>query len=85
MQMPIGSPTCWNASNVNCTSKGSQCSYGCVENAGEEIAAMAKYNSKLRLFTVGGGSKPAETATMSGATGWLTPEKMGGKFSATCW
>jgi hypothetical protein len=89
MQYPLtsGSPTCWNASNINCTSGGKhapQCNYGCVENAGEEIAAMAHYPN-LRLFTVGRSSQPAETATMQSATGWLAPETMGGQFSAACW
>ena len=40
MQYPIGSPTCWNASNINCTVKDQQCGYGCSENAGVEITDM---------------------------------------------
>ena len=42
MAYPIGSPTCWNASNVNCTDQDkrhntAQCGYGCSQNAGKEI------------------------------------------------
>ena len=45
MAYPIGSPTCWNASNVNCTDHDkshntAQCGYGCSQNAGQEILAM---------------------------------------------
>lgn len=50
MEYPIGSPTCWNASNVNCTDhthghNTEQCSFGCSYNAGEEIAAMSAYDN----------------------------------------
>ena len=53
MEYPIGSPTCWNASNVNCTDhtpghNTEQCSFGCSYNAGEEIAAMPAYDNGAR-------------------------------------
>ena len=43
---PIGSPTCWNASNINCTGphNGPQCSYGCTQDAAQTIADMAAYD-----------------------------------------
>jgi len=89
MEYPIGSPTCWNASNINCTdhTKGhdtSQCSYGCTQNAGKEIAAMADYDDGIRLYTVGGGSSTTPKADAHGS-GWHTPSQTGGGFSATCW
>ena len=39
MQMPIGTPTCWNATNEDCkctSCKDAQCGYGCVKNAGAD-------------------------------------------------
>eukprot|EP00035_Acanthoeca_spectabilis_P040094 m.67335 g.67335 ORF g.67335 m.67335 type:complete len:551 (-) comp9859_c0_seq1:1737-3389(-) len=83
MQYPLGSPTCWNASNLNCTTKDAQCGYGCVNNSGVEIAAMAEYpHMRLYMNTYGGSKVPlAESSN----TGWLLPEDMGGKFSAMCW
>ena len=47
MEYPLGTPTCWNASNIHCTDHAAghntaQCGYGCVENAGAEIAAMVR-------------------------------------------
>ena len=51
MEYPIGTPTCWNASNINCTDPhASQCNYGCVENAGAEIAVMVDYDDGMRLM-----------------------------------
>jgi sialate O-acetylesterase len=91
MAYPLGSPTCWNASNINCTdtnkTKGhntAQCGYGCVENAGEEIAAMANYDSGMRLYSVGFSSEPTPQADTTEGH-WETPSKMGGRFSAMCW
>eukprot|EP00040_Diaphanoeca_grandis_P038616 m.256893 g.256893 ORF g.256893 m.256893 type:complete len:558 (-) comp34804_c0_seq1:142-1815(-) len=83
MQYPIGTPTCWNASNINCTVKDAQCGYGCSQNAGEEILAMSNFNN-MRLYqnSQGGSSVPlAESAN----TGWKLPSAMGGGFSAMCW
>eukprot|EP00937_MAST-01D_sp_MAST-1D-sp2_P002621 g2621.t1 len=90
MQYPLGSPTCWNASNINCTdhTKGhntAQCGYGCVENAGEEIAAMAGYDDGMRLFMVPGNSQAGPQAEMKDNAGWRTPSVTGGGFSAMCW
>jgi sialate O-acetylesterase len=89
MQYPIGSPTCWNASNINCTDTNkshnlAQCGYGCSENAGEEIAAMANFDSGMRLLQVPGSSKTTPQADMT-SRGWQTPSKTGGIFSAMCW
>ena len=46
--------TCWNASNINCTSKhnGAQCGFGCTQDAAQTITDMAKYDSGMRLFNV---------------------------------
>ena len=90
MAYPIGTPTCWNASNVNCTDTNrshdrSQCSYGCVQDAGEEIGRMAGYDGGMRLFQVGGNSQPSPQPEMAASSGWLEPSAMGGKFSAACW
>ena len=54
MEYPIGSPTCWNASDINCTSKhnGAQCGFGCTQDAGQTITDMANYDSAMRLFNV---------------------------------
>eukprot|EP01052_Picozoa_sp_SAG31_P048278 SAG31_NODE_10029_length_1193_cov_2.914991_1_plen_313_part_01 len=83
MQYPIGSPTCWNESNINCTVRDAQCGYGCVNNSAAEIAAMANYpHMRLSQNTDGGSKVPLAE---SGNTGWMNPAKMGGKFSATCW
>lgn len=83
MQYPIGSPTCWNESNINCTVRDQQCGYGCVNNSAAEIAAMADYpHMRLSQNTDRGSKVPLAE---SGNTGWMTPAKMGGKFSATCW
>ena len=89
MEYPIGSPTCWNSSNINCTdrTKGhdtAQCAFGCTQDAGVEIAAMADYDSSIRLYTVLGASSPEPRADSRG-TGWKTPSETGGGFSATCW
>jgi hypothetical protein len=89
MQMPIGTPNCWNASNEDCHCQkaqgcnDAQCGYGCVKNAGEEIADMANYPN-MRLTQ---NSNPGSLVPLleSQNTGWLTPAKMGGSFSATCW
>ena len=83
MAYPIGSATCWNASNTDCAVKDSQCSYGCSENAGEEIAAMANYPN-IRLYQVGGGGSSTPQAESSNS-GWKLPHAMGGGFSAMCW
>lgn len=83
MAYPLGSPTCWNASNINCMVHDAQCSYGCVQNAAEEIAAMSQFNN-LRLYQNAGGGSPAPQ-TESANSGWMTPAKMGGRFSAMCW
>jgi hypothetical protein len=56
---------------------------GCVENAADEIAAMANFPN-MRLYQNGdGGSKTplAESAN----SGWKLPAEMGGSFSAMCW
>lgn len=83
MQYPIGSPTCWNASNTNCAVKDAQCGYGCSENAGEEIAAMANF-PHMRLYQNGDRGSPVPLPE-SANTGWKTPAAMGGSFSAMCW
>ena len=80
MQYPIGSPTCWNASNTDCAVKDAQCGYGCAENAGEEITAMANFPN-MRLYQNSGGGSAVPVAE-SGNSGWKTPAKMGGSFSA---
>jgi hypothetical protein len=84
MEYPIGSPTCWNASNINCTSRGAQCSFGCTQDAAATIADMAHYDGGIRLFNVGGGKATVPQAEMRGGE-WMTPSAMGGRFSATCW
>jgi hypothetical protein len=83
MAYPIGSPTCWNESNINCTVHDAQCGYGCVNNSAAEIKAMANW-PHLRLFenTDRGSKVPLAD---SGSTGWKTPEEFGGGFSAACW
>ena len=88
MEYPIGSHTCWNASNINCTDHTSghntaQCNYGCTQNAGDEIAAMVDYDNGMRLYTMGGGSSPTPRADGRGS--WNKPSQVGGDFSATCW
>jgi sialate O-acetylesterase len=91
MEYPIGNnPSCWNASNINCTDRTpgvdhSQCSFGCSQNAGAEIAAMKKYDEGMRLFNVNPSSQITPHSEMNGGSGWLAPSKMGGKFSAVCW
>jgi len=90
MEYPIGNPTCWNASNINCTDTDrshdrSQCSYGCSENAGDVIAAMGRYDKGMRLFKLDHSSQAEPQAEMHGNSGWLAPSKMGGGFSAVCW
>lgn len=85
MQYPIGSAGCWNASNVNCTAGGAQCSFGCSQDAGRTIADMPAYDGGMRLFNVGGGSDPTPQPDMHSGTGWKTPSAMGGAFSAVCW
>ena len=86
MEYPIGSPTCWNASNINCTSShnGAQCGFGCTQDAGQTIADMAGYDSGMRLFNVGSGTSITPQPEMRGGE-WKTPSEMGGAFSATCW
>ncbi len=83
MQYPIGSPTCWNESNINCTVHDAQCGYGCVNQSAAEITAMADYPLMRLSQNTNGGSKTP--LAESGNTGWMAPAKMGGKFSATCW
>jgi sialate O-acetylesterase len=90
MEYPLGTPTCWNATNINCTDhtaghNTAQCKYGCVENAGEEIAAMAGYDASMRLLDVPHNSQKAGPVADAPTTGWLVPSAMGGKFSAMCW
>jgi sialate O-acetylesterase len=83
MAYPIGSPTCWNESNINCTVRDAQCGYGCVNNSAAEIKAMANW-PHLRLFeNLNGGSKVPLADSKS--SGWKTPEAFGGGFSAACW
>jgi len=85
MEYPIGSPTCWNASNINCTNpRTAQCGFGCTQDAGETITDMANYDSGMRLFNVGGGQSTTPQPEMRGGE-WKTPSAMGGAFSATCW
>ena len=83
MAYPIGSPTCWNESNINCTVRDAQCGYGCANNSAAEIKAMADW-PHLRLFenTDRGSKVPLAD---SGSTGWKTPAEFGGGFSAACW
>jgi sialate O-acetylesterase len=89
MQYPIGSPTCWNASNINCTdnTKGhntAQCGFGCTQDAGKTITDMAHYDDGMRLFNVAGGSSTSAQPEMRGGA-WQTPSAVGGGFSAACW
>ena len=84
MQYPIGSPTCWNASNINCSAPDAQCSFGCTQDAGKTIADMGSYDDAMRLFNVGGGSSITPQPEMRGGE-WKTPSAMGGAFSAACW
>ena len=83
MQYPLGSPTCWNESNINCTVRDAQCGYGCVNNSAAEIADMVNFPQMRLSQNTNGGSKVP--LAESGNTGWMTPDKMGGKFSAMCW
>ena len=75
MGYPLGTPTCWNASNTNCLTKDAQCSYGCVENAGEEIAAMSNYDGGMRLLKIPKTSSkiPLADVTPETSTSWLHP------------
>ena len=53
-------PPCLYSPTLASTTKvrDAQCSYGCVENAGAEIVAMAQYDTTMRLYTNNnGGSK----------------------------
>ena len=85
MEYPIGTSTCWNASNINCTNPGTpQCSYGCTQDAGQTIADMPAYDNGMRLFNVYGASSNTPLPDMRGGT-WKTPSAAGGAFSATCW
>ena len=85
LRYPIGSPTCWNASNINCThGGGAQCSFGCTQDAGQTIADMPSYDGGMRLFNVGGGQSSAPRPEMGGGK-WLRPSQAGGSFSAVCW
>ena len=63
-----------------------QCHYGCINNSLAEIDAMKQYNSMLRLNIIANSGAHFPTATRPVAeqanTGWLTPEVMGGGFSA---
>ena len=88
MAYPIGSPTCWNASNINCTDRDkshntAQCGYGCSQNAGEEIIAMANFPN-MRLYENEGGGSSTPLAE-SRNSGWKLPKDFGGGFSAMCW
>ena len=84
MEYPIGSTGCWNQSNVNCTDPtDKQCSYGCVNNSGVEIADMANFPN-LRLYNVRMGASKTPRI-QQGSSGWAVPGKMGGHFSALCW
>lgn len=84
MEYTIGSPTCWNESNINCTVHDAQCTYGCVNQSGTEIKAMADYDGGMRLFTVGMSQSAIPLADVK-SSGWQTPSSVGGKFSAACW
>ena len=86
MEYPIGSPTCWNASDINCTGahNGAQCGFGCTQDAGQTITDMANYDSGMRLFNVGNGQATTPQPEMKNGE-WKTPSTMGGSFSATCW
>ena len=94
MAYPLGNAngSCWNSSNINCTDTDkshntAQCSYGCVENAAEEISAMSKYDEGMRLLEVGfsGFDDHTPQADMKYNIGWKKPSAMGGGFSAMCW
>ena len=68
----------------------SQCSFGCSQNAGAEIAAMSKYDDGMRLFVVENNNSQVPQADIpaaaaGGSSGWLKPSSMGGQFSAACW
>ena len=86
MGYPLGSSTCWNASNTDCKVNDLQCSYGCVENAGQEIQAMRGYDAGMRLLHVPKHSSDVPIADIADTTTtWLTPSEEGGGFSAACW
>ena len=98
MAYPLGPPTCWNASNINCTAPpfhgyvDAQCSYGCVQNAGQEIKDMDNYPN-MRLYQNLDGARGPEHSggsktplAESSNSGWLTSDKFkNGGFSAMCW
>eukprot|EP00947_MAST-08B_sp_MAST-8B-sp1_P001432 g1432.t1 len=86
MQYSLGSPTCWNASNIDCKVRDAQCSYGCVENAGEELKAMAGFPN-MRLM-VNEGPQSSVPLDESNESPWMVPGadvNFDGRFSAACW
>ena len=95
---------CWDAANVNCTLYNDttpklcarrknvgclQCHYGCVQDAQQEVDAMKKYDSLLRLNVIAesGAHFPVSGKPLAEQenTGWQPPAKMGGGFSAACY
>ena len=95
MAYPLGSPTCWNASNINCTAPpvngyvDAQCSYGCVQNAGQEIKDMANYPN-MRLYQNLDGARGPEHSggsktplAESSNSGWLTSDKFNGGWDCS--
>ena len=79
--------TCWDPSNINCTDPTTdQCQFGCVENAGKEIAAMHEYDGGIRLFEAGFNGFDQHTPQPEMAFGsWKTPSDSNGAFSSMCW
>jgi hypothetical protein len=94
---------CWDPANVNCTLYNDttphlcarrknvgclQCHYGCVENAQQEVHAMAKYDGRMRLNVVAesGAHFPVTKGPLAEQknSGWQDPSRMGGGFSAAC-
>jgi sialate O-acetylesterase len=83
MEYPIGTPTCWNQSNINCTIKDAQCGYGCCNQSATEIKDMSNYPN-MRLLHFPRASSKAPENDMAQQP-WQTPEEAGGSFSAACW
>ena len=76
-------PGCWNASNTDCKVADQQCSFGCVQNADAEVAAMANFPN-IRLYPKDGPQSSTPLAE-SPNSGWKLPADMGASFSAMCW
>lgn len=85
MQYPLGSPNCWNESNINCTVKDAQCGYGCVNNSAAEIAAMADYPLMRLSMNTDGGSKVAGASGSSNLSCSSNLSRQVGSSSVDLW